>query len=315
MVLPALAGASLPRSQGPGSEPAPCPLWLLLLPVGLVVGLPGPPSAREEAESVVPSVAKPRCRQSAARLGEQAQVRMPTMSLLGTFLSSVPASESHRRVCKESVTGCSGGGWLLPRCDGGRLSRQGLSGRLSLRRRLSGLQCWVWSAGGRVSRRHRPGAELRRSAPAQTAGRRASGRGPRFRHFWSRSFISRMGMSGGWWRASGPRGSSRACLHSCFTQALHAFRPLWEALAFLVAAFLRHSVRLGTASSGPGLFVCDLLVNLGKHSCAAWVGTAVRESLGKLRGRGSAPDPSQALAEHHSSPRPFPDPSASAPWV
>lgn len=165
MVLPALAGASLPRSQGPGSEPVPCPLWLLPLPVGLVVGLPGPPSAREEAEAVVPSVAKPRCRQSAARLGEQAQVRMLTMSLLGTFLSSVPASGSHRRVCKESVTGYSGGGWLLPRCDGGRLSR------LSLRRRLSGssrggLQCWVWSAGGRVSRRRRPGAELRRSAPA-----------------------------------------------------------------------------------------------------------------------------------------------------
>ena len=40
-------------------------LWLLPLLVGLVVELPGPLSAREEAESVVPSVAKPRCRQSA----------------------------------------------------------------------------------------------------------------------------------------------------------------------------------------------------------------------------------------------------------
>ena len=153
MVLPMLAGASLPHSQGPGSEPAPRPLWLLPLPVGLVVGLPGPPSAREEAESVVPSVAKPRCRQSATSLGEQAQVRMPMMSLLGTFLSSVPALESHRRVCKESVTGCSGVGRLLSHCDGGRLSCQGLSGRLSLRHRLSGpsrrrpavmgLECWV----------------------------------------------------------------------------------------------------------------------------------------------------------------------------
>ena len=38
----------------------------------------------------------------------------------------------------------------------------------------------------------------------------------------------------------------------------------------------------------------DLLVNLGNHSCAAWVETAVCESLG---GRGSACDPSQALAE------------------
>ena len=158
-----------------------------------------------------------------------------------------------------------------------------------------------------MSRRRCPGAELRRLAPVllcaackprQTVWCRVSGLGPCFRRFfWSCSFISQMGMSRGWWRASDPRGSSRACLHSCFTQALHAFRPSWEALAFLVAAFLRHSVRLGTASSGPGLFVCDLLVNLGKHSCAAWVGTAVRESLGKLRGQGSAPDPSQALAE------------------
>lgn len=77
-------------------------------------------------------------------------------------------------------------------------------------------------------------------------------------------------------------------------QTLRAFRPSREALASLVAAFLKHSVRLGTASSGPGLFVCDLLVNLGNHSCAAWVETAVCESLG---GRGSACDPSQALAE------------------
>ena len=51
-------------------------LWLLPLLVGLVVELPGPLSAREEAESVVPSVAKPRCRQSATLLGEQNQ-RMP----------------------------------------------------------------------------------------------------------------------------------------------------------------------------------------------------------------------------------------------
>lgn len=158
-----------------------------------------------------------------------------------------------------------------------------------------------------MSRRRCPGAELRRLAPVllcaackprQTAWCRVSGLGRCFRRvFWSRSFISRMGMSGGWWRASDPRGSSRACLHSCFTQALHAFRRSWEALAFL-----RHSVRLGTASGGPGLFVCDLLVNLGKLSCAAWVGTAVLESLGKLRGRGSAPDLSQALAEHPPTP-------------
>ena len=78
------------------------------------------------------------------------------------------------------------------------------------------------------------------------------------------------------------------------SRRLRAFCPSREALTFLVAAFLKHSVRLVTASSGPGLFVCDLLVNLGKHSCAAWVGTAVRESLGA---QGSASDPSQALAE------------------
>ena len=51
-------------------------LRLLPLPVGLVVELLGPLAAREEAESVVPSVAKPRCRQSATLLGEQNQ-RMP----------------------------------------------------------------------------------------------------------------------------------------------------------------------------------------------------------------------------------------------
>lgn len=91
-----------------------------------------------------------------------------------------------------------------------------------------------------------------------------------------------------------PDGSTQGLPVLPVSRRLRAFRPSREALTFLVAAFLKHSVRLGTASSGPGLFVCDLLVNLGKHSCAAWVGTAVHESLGV---RGSASDPSQALAE------------------
>ena len=91
-----------------------------------------------------------------------------------------------------------------------------------------------------------------------------------------------------------PDGSTQGLPVLPVSRRLRAFRPSREALTFLVAAVLKHSVRLGTASSGPGLFVCDLLVNLGKHSCAAWVGTAVHESLGV---RGSASDPSQALAE------------------
>lgn len=46
-------------------------------------------------------------------------------------------------------------------------------------------------------------------------------------------------------------------------QTLSAFYPSCESLGFPGAAFLRHSVKPGTASSGSGFFICDLLVNSG----------------------------------------------------
>lgn len=82
------------------------------------------------------------------------------------------------------------------------------------------------------------------------------------------------GMSREWWLAHGhisidksslkPKGvhSGTACPPN-FMETPSASCPSCESLGFLGTAFLRHSDRLGTASSGPGLFICDLLVNSG----------------------------------------------------
>lgn len=147
-------------------------LRLLPLPVGLGVELPGPLSAREGAESVVSSVAKPRCRQSATVLGERTREGAGDVHCHGcSFLQCRPESLEGGLVTHVFL-GCSGvvGG----RCHAviqAEAFHQGLSGHQRLRRRLSGplrrrpavlgLECWD----GCVSRLYCPGAKLRPSAP------------------------------------------------------------------------------------------------------------------------------------------------------